>query len=188
MTSSNEILMKRYKTQWWARRLFNYFTGIFVCLFLVLSVARIFNVNLVNWPAAAQFIAQKYGEILVWCGKLIITAISSVPVVVFDLITAYLLIGDLMRLSIIDIGMRSEKSFYDRKPTDMDDEWWKGGVATAKRATREEARKYRLFWFIRLASDIKGRFWTLTPIRILIYLAFVAALFVAAVLLYDAPR
>lgn len=176
--------------RWWGRRITQYVLSGITCIFLVLSLARIFDVNLINWPAFLQWIAQSYGDALIWTGNTIINLLSSIPAVAFDVLTAYLLIGALMRLSVIDIGLKTEKNFLDRGPDFWDDQWLIEGIKETRKATNSEFNRFRFLWFIRLFSDLKGgkKYFKLTPIRMLIYLLIVIALFVGAIFIFGYER
>jgi hypothetical protein len=94
-----------------------------------------------------------------------------------DLATLYLVLGALMRLSIADIGLRSEQRFVERT-TVMSETFQEEGIQRAQKGTAREMKLFYILWPWRLWVDLRERiFWHLTPLRLGIYLIAVAIVF-----------
>lgn len=176
------VIDKIYVRKWLLWRAVQYvLTGI-TCIFLVLSIARIINVSLVNWPYMAVWIINNYGDVLIWLGRTIIAILSNIPLIAFDCLTVYLLIGALTRLAIIDIGLKEEKNLLDLGPDFWNDQFVKDGIKEAREGWQSESKWFYLFWPVRVISDLRGGFFSLTPKLIIIYLGIVLVLFIVAAL------
>lgn len=174
---------RRALANWWFRRSLQLVLALVSCFFLTLSLARILNVNAVNWPAFAFWVLQTYNETLLDLGRAILYLLSNFPGWLFDVVAIYLLVGALVRIAIRDIALKSEKSFYDH-PLDLwDDDWHKDGITDAKDAGKIESSRFYLLWPKRLASDVWGGYWSLTPLRVVIYFGLVVAIFLFLILL-----
>jgi hypothetical protein len=180
------MIDQHYVNRWWARRILQYALAAIACFFLALSLARLLNVEIINWPKFLVWIVRGYGDLLLSIGKGIIFVLSNIPLGVFDLLTAYLLLGALTRLAIIDIGLTSEKSFLDRGSDHWNDDFVVNGIATARQATESESKWFYFFWPVRVYSDVHGKYFVLTPLRISIYFGIVVVILLLAKWLFPA--
>lgn len=168
----------RALADWWLRRLLQLALALIACLFLALSLARLLDISVVDWPRFALWMIENYNEALLAIGRGIVYLVSNFPAWLFDVVTIYLLIGALVRISIRDIALESERSYYDR-PVDMwDDEWHRKGIEAARNAGKIESARFYLLWPVRFISDVRGGYWRLTPLRAGIYFGIVVAVLV----------
>ncbi|MBM9595240.1 hypothetical protein [Roseitranquillus sediminis] len=164
---------------WWARRVVQFALALVTSFFLTLSLARVLGISAVDWPGVAGWVLGRYGDLLVWAGRTILWLISIVPPWFFDLVALYLLVGALVRIAVAEIALRSERAFYDRPLDVWDDAWHRDGIAQAREAGRVESARFYLLWPVRVLSDIRGGYWTLTPRRVAVRFGLVLLLLAA---------
>ncbi|MEM1234284.1 MAG: hypothetical protein AAGH70_09155 [Pseudomonadota bacterium] len=146
----------------------------FSIVLLVLSLARLLGVEIANWPLIALWIMENFGRFIIWLLSVLAEFVQAIglvrlaswirncPVWPFDLLTAYLLVGSLVRLAEIWIVLSVEKETLDLGPDFIRDQWAQTSHKQRVWMAWETSRKY-LFWPGRVLSDLKDRHYSLSP-------------------------
>ncbi|WP_170460817.1 hypothetical protein [Ruegeria arenilitoris] len=153
--------------------------GIVTLFLVVLSLARLTGADVVNWPRVLFWLITNYGELLLSVIRFVANAVRyfglekladvilKTPIWVLDVFSIYVLFGNWVRLSVISIIFQQEKVGLDLGPEHADDFSLNQGADQYRKLGRREARKMILIWPLRVWSDARQKFWTLSPLRVL---------------------
>jgi len=162
---------------------------------LAVSLARIFDVDLINWPWIAWWLVMHYEGAVLWVLGLVSDAILAigletlarwvlaVPMTVFDLLAAYIFVGGLVRLAEIRLYLRSDLSTLQRGPDSSNDAWAQTSWRKRLAASKDVTRKY-VTWPARLVSDARLGFYHLTIVPTLQLFAVTVIVLVAMIVYF----
>ncbi|WP_416877413.1 hypothetical protein [Litorimonas sp.] len=174
--SKLEILIA--KTWWVVRYILNLFVAVFTCFLLTLSISRLLNIDLVNWEGFLGWVLENFGENIADFVAWLIEVIKTGYLVVLNLITIYLIVGALMRLSVRNIGLHLEGVKIWRPTFKEKDFITPEQLRDDKRQELKEAKRHYFLWPERLRIDWKERHYSLSPLRMLCFSLLTLALFV----------